>query len=245
MPKIRKETIDEIRRLGGEGYTNTEIAEVVGVHRDTVRKYRVGANSPIVLGNSGGLSLDEGVLKRLYEIQGIMGASSVADAVERMYRDEVAAMKFKLTLGEVLGQTGEEFSIEGMVRYFTDRIGDLEVDNRLYEKSRAEVAELMERSKVVYNEANKAGYERGKRDHAITYRCAGCGKSCLMRPNGDDHKYVVEVLAEERWGHSACVRQIEYERGAGSRALETELGKYKHPLLNLVHTQCLYSMCLA
>ena len=209
MPKIRKETIDEIRRLGSEGYTNTEIAESVGVHRDTVRKYRIGANSPIVFDNSGGLSLNDGVTKKLYEMQGVMGASSVADAVERAYRDEVSAMKFKLTLWEAYGPEGEEFSIEGMVTHLTDRIGDLELDKRiavnLLERSKAEIAELKERSKVVYDEACEAGYERGKRDHAIYFRCAGCGELCLVKPNGIVHRFINNVLIENGWGHTSCV----------------------------------------
>ena len=118
-------------------------------------------------------------------------------------------MKFKLTLWEVYGPEGEEFSIEGMVTHLTDRIGDLEFDNRiavnLLERSKAEIAELKERSKVVYDEACEAGYERGKRDHAIYFRCAGCGEPCLVKPNGTVHRFINDVLIENGWGHTSCV----------------------------------------
>ena len=39
MGRLTKEKIDEIRRLGGEGYTKKEIAEKLGVSRSTVSKY--------------------------------------------------------------------------------------------------------------------------------------------------------------------------------------------------------------
>jgi len=44
--------------------------------------------------------------------QRALGASSVADAVERAYRDEVAAMKFKLNLWEEYAGGGEEYTHE-------------------------------------------------------------------------------------------------------------------------------------
>jgi hypothetical protein len=40
MSRIRKEKVDEIRKLASEDYSDVEISEKLGVSRDTIRKYR-------------------------------------------------------------------------------------------------------------------------------------------------------------------------------------------------------------
>lgn len=134
MPKIRKKVIDEIRRLGMEGYTTTEISEQVGVSRGTARKYRVDAEASLVQKDSGkaGLSLDNDITKVLYDLQGVMGAPSKAAAVERAYRDAVAVMKFKHTLWEEYSAEGEEFMVEGLIKVLMDHIKFVEKDLKMF-----------------------------------------------------------------------------------------------------------------
>lgn len=98
MGKLKKEVVDEIRRLGEEGYSIAEIVDRVDAGRDSVRKYLVSADSSIDLDGAEGPRLSDGITRRLYDLQGILSASSIADAVERAYKDELAAMKFKFTL---------------------------------------------------------------------------------------------------------------------------------------------------
>lgn len=227
MGKLKKEVVDEIRRLGMEGYTTAEIADSVSVHRDTVRKYRDGAGSSAVLKDHGELALSDGFMRRLFDLQGLLGSSSIGDALETAYRDEVTAMKFKTTSWEEYTLGEEGFTFEAMIMKLLGYIAELESDQRIHEEGYVEdhatIADLKEVAQAKYAEGHEAGYSEAMQKYAIRYRCAYCGDTCLMMPNGNDYKYVVEVLAEAGWGHSSCVRQVEYERGAGSRALRAEL----------------------
>lgn len=227
MGKLKKEVVDEIRRLGEEGYSIAEIVDRVDAGRDSVRKYLVSADSSIDLDLAEGPRLSEGITRRLYDLQGILSASSIADAVERAYRDELAAMKFKFTLWEIYGPEGEAFSIDGMVRSLTDRIRDLELDNKIadtrMETSKAELAELMERSQGVCDEAYEAGYEMAKQDYAIFGRCSYCDKPIPIEPMGATHATIRDLLSEVGWGHTFCINQVRYESERGSRALRAEL----------------------
>jgi len=227
--KLRKEVIDRIRDMSTSGYTDTEIAEKLDVDRKSVSKYKVDAGSSIVLDGAEGLGLSDGITRRLYDLQGILSASSIADAVERAYRDEVAAIKFKMTSWEEYTLGDEEFTFEAMIMKLLGYIEDLEFDQKIHEKGyvedRATIANLKEVAQAKYAEGHEAGYSEAMQKYAIRYRCAYCGDACLMMPNRNDHKYIVEVLAEAGWGHLSCVRHAEYERGAGSRALRAELMK--------------------
>ena len=227
MGKLKKEVIDEIRRLGKEGYTTAEIADSLNVHRDTVHKYRDEAGSSTVLKDHGELALPDGFMRRLFDLQGLLGSSSIGDALETAYRDEVTAMKFKTTSWEEYTMGDEEFTFEAMIMKLLDYIEELESEQRIHEEGYVEdhatIANLKEVAQAKYAEGYEAGYSEAMRKYAIRYRCAYCGDTCLMMPNGDDYKFVVEVLAEAGWGHSSCVRQVEYARGSGSRALRAEL----------------------
>lgn len=204
MPKLRKEKIDEIRRLGAEGYTNTEIAERLGVSRGTARKYRVGADSPLILNDTDGLPVSSDLMKRLYDLQGILGSSSVADAVEQAYRDEVTAAKFRLNAWEEYAREGEEFSIDGMVNYLLAYNEDLRYDLEMYEEGYAEdhkkISNLKDQVKAMYNK----GYEGGKRDYMIYFNCSNCGKPIVIKPGDEIHRYLLKKLPKAGWQHTSC-----------------------------------------
>jgi len=81
MPKIRKETVDKIKRLSIEGYTNTEISEKLGVSRGTARKYRVDADESTV---------KEGTFFSLVDkLSRLQGAESREDALLRAIDTQV------------------------------------------------------------------------------------------------------------------------------------------------------------
>lgn len=228
MPKIRKETVDEIRRLGVKGYTNTEIGEQLGVSRGTARKYRVGSSS-VLMKDRGELSLSDGILRRLYDLQGVLGVSSIADAVERAYRDEVSAMKFKLNLWEKYAAEGEEFSIEGLINKLVEYIEETEGELKLYMDGYPEdqktIAELKEAGQARYDEGHEAGYEEARLDFALYIKCSYCGKPILIEPMKRTHSIIAGFLLDSEWGHGSCVNRAEYEHEAGSRALRAELMK--------------------
>ena len=224
---MRKEIIDEIRRLGGEGYTITEIVNMVDAGRDAVRKYLVGGDSSVVLDGTEGVGLSDGVTKRLYDLQGVLGASSIADAVERAYRDEVAVMKFKLNLWEEYAPFGEEFTVEGLIKklveYIEETKGELKLYMDGYPEDQKIIAELKEADQARYDEGHEAGYEKAKREYALYVRCIFCDRPILIEPMGRGHAIITSLLSEVGWGHTYCRNQAQSDSERGSRALRAEL----------------------
>lgn len=223
MGKLKKEIVNEIRRLGEEGYTTAEIADSLNVHRDTVRKYRVGAGSSVVLKNTGESRLSDGVRKRLYDLQGILGAESVLDALETAYRDEVSAQKFKLTLWGEYAPYGEEFTVEGLVQKLKEFAEELESELKIYEDGYAEdqqtIKGLEVSSRTKYDEGYEAGYGKAKQDHAIFVGCSYCDRPIPIEPMGAAHATITNLLSEVGWGHALCINQAQYESEKGIRRL--------------------------
>ena len=223
MGKLKKEVVDEIRRLGEEGYTTAEIADSVGVHRDTVRKYRIGGDSAVVLDGAKWLGLSDGITRRLYDLQGILGTSSIADAVERAYRDEVSAAKFKTTLWGEYSIGDEKFTVAAFIEKVLEYVRDLEEERdfgqEMVGKGLETIANLKEQVQSSYDE----GYKAGKSDHAVYLPCAYCGRPWQIKPLSDAHRAITEMMIENGWGHGVCADRFEDERGAGSRRLNVEL----------------------
>ena len=48
------------------------------------------------------------------------------------------------------------------------------------------------------------GYEDGKREFHIQYRCGICGGLCTVQPNSNAHQEIVNCLASRGWGHAEC-----------------------------------------
>lgn len=204
MGKLRKEVIDDIRRLGEEGYSQVEIADSLSVDRGTVRKYMVGVDSPLVLEDK--LSVSNGLMKRLYDLQGILGASSIADAVERAYRDEVSAVKFKVSAWEEYASDGGEFSVEGLIEQLLKHIKDVEDElNATSRITREMIANLKDLVQRRYDE----GYEEGQSDHAIYIPCAYCRRPYQVKPLSEAHGVITRMMIENGWGHSVCADRSE------------------------------------
>jgi len=226
--KLGKETVDRIRALLGEGYNKAEVANKLGITRKTVGKYAVDTESSLVREDSGkmSLSLDSEITTVLYDMQGIMGASSLVGAVKQAYRDEVSVAKLRVTHWPIYADDDEEFTTEEMIQRLVDFIAYQESgwkeDLKYLSEANAEIERLKEFAEERYEE----GFKQGKRDNAIYVRCAYCGKPYQVTPLSEAHGLITQALMENGWGHSSCLRRDEYSRSAGSRALEAALSRF-------------------
>lgn len=228
MGKLGKETVDRINAMLQEGYNKAEVATKLGITRKTVGKYAVDTDSSLVREDSGkmSLSLDSGITKVLYDMQGVMGAPSLVGAVKQAYRDEVSVAKFRVTHWPTYKSEDEEFTAEAMVENLLGYIEFLEVEQRDNLTAFREVVAERERLKEFAEERYEEGLEQEKRDNAIYVRCVHCGKPVQVTPQSEAHGVVTQTLQGLGWGHASCVRKNEYSRNAGSRALETALSRF-------------------
>jgi len=166
-------------------------------------------------------------MKRLYDLQGILSANSVLDALETAYRDEVAAVKFKLNLWEKYASENEEFTVEALIEklkeYIEETEGELKLYMNGYPEDQKTIAELKEAGQARYDEGHEAGYEEAKREHALYVRCTFCDRPILIEPMGRGHAIITSLLSEVGWGHTSCRNQAQYESERGTHALRDEL----------------------
>jgi len=220
--RLGKEGVDQIRALLGAGYSKVEVATEMGIDRKTVAKYAVDTGPSLVQVDSGnvGLSLGDDVTKILYDMMGVMGASSILGAVKQAYLDTVALTKLKVTHWPVYAEKGEVFTVESMIERLVNFIDFLETEQREWFNSLREAVAENNRLKELAEERFEKGLEEGRRDNAIYVRCAYCGKPYPVTPLSETHREITKALLDLGWGHAACVSRDEYQRGAGSRALE-------------------------
>jgi len=229
MGKLGKKMVDRIHAMLEEGYSKTETANELGLTRKTVASYAIDTELKPIQNDSGkmDLSLGDGVVKDLYDMQGILGASSIADAVKRAYRDEVAVMKFKLNLWEVYALHGEEFTVEGLIDKLVEYIEEVEYELKIYTDGYPEdqktIAELKEADQVKYDEGYQTGYGKAKQDHAIFANCVYCDNPYQVQPMSKAHRFISEILSANEWGHISCENQAQHESERGTRALRDEL----------------------
>jgi len=223
--KLGKEGIDRIRALLGAGYSKVEVATEMGIDRKTVAKYAVDTGPSLVQVDSGkvSLSLGDDVTKILYDMMGVMGNSSIIGAVKQAYLDTVALTKLKVTHWPVYAEKEEVFTAASMIERLVNFIDFLETEQREWFNSLREAVAENERLKELAEERFEEGLEEGRRDNAIYVRCAYCGKPYQVTPLSETHREITKALLDLGWGHAACVSRDEYQRGAGSRALEAAL----------------------
>ena len=222
MGKLGKEGVDQIRALLGAGYSKVEVATEMGIDRKTVAKYAVDTGPSLVQVDSGkvSLSLGDDVTKILYDMMGVMGNSSIIGAVKQAYLDTVALTKLKVTHWPVYAEKEEVFTAASMIERLVNFIDFLETEQREWFNSLREAVAENERLKELAEERFEEGLEEGRRDNAIYVRCAYCGKPYQVTPLSETHREITKALLDLGWGHAACVSRDEYQRGAGSRALE-------------------------
>ena len=228
MGKLGKKMIDRIRAMLAEGYSYTETAEELGIDRKTVASYDIDDKSSLVQEDSGkmSLSLDSEITKVLYDMQGVMGASSLVGAVKQAYLDVVSIAKLRVTHWPVYADDDEEFTAEAMIQRLVNFIdyqeSELNDNLKFIREAEAEIERLEEFTEERYEE----GLEQGRREHAIYVKCVYCGKPYQVKPLSKTHGVITQALVELGWGHASCVRKDEYDRGAGSRALEAALSRF-------------------
>ena len=225
MGKLGKEGIDQIRALVGAGYSKKEIATEMGIDRKTVAKYADDTGPSLVQVNSGkvSLSLGDDITKLLYDMQGVMGAPSIISAIKQAYLDTLALTKLKVTHWPVYADKEEVFTAASMIERLVSFIDFLETDQREWSNSLREAVAENERLKELADERYEEGLEEGRQENAIYVRCAYCGKPYQVTPLSETHREITKALLDLGWGHAACVSRDEYQRGAGSRALEAAL----------------------
>ena len=135
MPIPRKEKKDEVKKLIEEGYNNVEIAEKTGLSKGTVSKWRtelsrnqieetqsdVKGGGPSV----GYLPVSGDSLKKLHDLQGLFGHSTLDDTIDMLHKEmpRIMAQAFRVNM-DFHGGPGEAFEMlaerERLLREATD-----------------------------------------------------------------------------------------------------------------------------
>ena len=55
-----------------------------------------------------------------------------------------------------------------------------------------------------YEKAYNNGFEEAKQKFRIWYYCNVCGEKIWIKPNGDNHKAMIEYMKKEGWRHREC-----------------------------------------
>lgn len=140
MGKLRKETVDRIKELIEEGYRDVEIAEKLGLTRQTIAKYRrefdvnfQSSKSSVTIGPYQP-QLSAKVVKQLYDLQGVLGVESPEKALDIAYRNMCKASPYMLkydaveTLADVIVLLERDVSGYSMeVNKMIKRMSDFEV----------------------------------------------------------------------------------------------------------------------
>ena len=58
--------------------------------------------------------------------------------------------------------------------------------------------------KRIKETAYKAGYDQGKQDHQVWYRCAICGQRMDVEPKTPPHRAILDLMKQQGWGHGSC-----------------------------------------
>ena len=147
MGKLRKVVVDRIRDLSKAGYTDAEVAEELGISRKSVAKYKVGGDSSFALRDYVELSLSDGLMRRLFDVQGLLGSPTIDDALETVYKDELAAMQFKMTSWKEYSFGDGEFTVEALINNLLKHIEYLESELKIHEEGYVKDRETIENLK--------------------------------------------------------------------------------------------------
>ena len=122
MPKLRKEKVDEIKKLLEEGYTITEVMEKTHVSRNPVTNIakELKAERETVPQKQTSTTLNNESMKKIGFMQGIYGADSLDDVIDKIYEDVklLTQLKFRFdndvnkTLSDVFGKEIEKKDVK-------------------------------------------------------------------------------------------------------------------------------------
>lgn len=229
MGRLGKKAVERIRAMLEKGYSLTETAAELGHTRKTVASYAVDTEPSPVQGDSGNmdLPLGDGDVKFLYNLQGILGASSISDAIKKASQRALSTMKFKPLIWDTKkyrsATEGKQFTVEELIKILMEHIESVEEDldefTKGYHKDQKIIEELEEATQAKFEE----GLEQGRDNHAIYVGCPYCRKPYQVEPLSVTHELITKYLVQGGWGHTHCVKKDEYSGGAGSQALRAEM----------------------
>ena len=236
MPKYSREMEEKIIELIGQGYKNSQISRELGIYRGAVSKRRKAHEKQKQNQEKPEPEQEETVQQeqtdshpldpQIYTLIRYQGTNSREEALSQAIDTQHSFNPYILNLGlnspkELIKFFEEELKLERALA--KDLMSDLKTDSDIsrgliadYKKTIAELKELAEKN---YEE----GIEQGRHDNAIYVQCAHCGEPYQVEPQSEPHGVITQALVELGWGHASCVRKDEYNRGAGSRALEAAL----------------------
>jgi len=143
--------VDRIKDMLAEGYSLTETATKLGHSTKTVAKYGVDTEPPQVQRESRkmDLSLSDGDIKLLYNLQGILEVSSVSDAIERAFQDELAAMNYKRLIWDKeinrYRTEGKQLTVRALIKLLTDSIDSLKDELKMFRDGYHEDQKIIEK----------------------------------------------------------------------------------------------------
>jgi len=229
------ESVERAHELAGVPYDKSrkdkmkKVRKKIGTKSEKRVKRETQVDNPSTLTSmdpSANPQLLKDIMKILYGMQGIMGAPTINGAIKQAYQNEVSTAKFKVTHWPTYKSGDEEFTTEAMVEsllgYIDYQESELNDNLKSIREAEAEIERLEEFTEERYEE----GLEQGRREHAIYVKCVYCGKPYQVKPLSKTHGVITQALVELGWGHASCVRKDEYDRGAGSRALEAALSRF-------------------
>ncbi len=234
MPKLTKDIEDKIAELIDQELKDSEISRKLGVHRTTVANRREahlkrkanqtkpekGPETNIQHEHTDFHPLDP----KIYTLMRHQGTNSrelaISQAIETQHSFNPYVLNHGLKTPKELIQYFENKSHLDSTKV-KDLTTDLDIEIRI---SRGLVLNLIEENKglkELAEERYEEGLEKGRKDHAIYVRCVHCREIIQVTPLSKMHNVITQFLHDNGWGHKACVRNDEYNRGAGSRELET------------------------
>lgn len=117
VPKLSKNKRDAIVDLIKQGYTHKEIAEKVGVSRNTVGKIKKEMNKEVISHKIDPNTLSTKSIAKLSNIQGLVGSKSLDETVEIIYDDYTTIMPLKYEFDLDFTKTPSEVFKEIVERY--------------------------------------------------------------------------------------------------------------------------------
>ena len=155
------------------------------------------------------MTLPDGAMSRLYQLQGLLGANSMEEMIEAVYLDQLAADKYRLKYMEEIPDAEAPKTFAGIIAEEKGDATDLKYDLDIYMNGFREDRRLIEELKDEAERQYEAGYEERKNEYALLFPCGRCGEPCTIEPGTEIHRLIVEFLRENGIVHEDCLPRYE------------------------------------
>lgn len=221
MPKLRKNTIDNIKALIEEGYTDLEIAEKTGVVRQTVSKYRREADVETPLKTVETEQVDEEweeFKPHVYRLMRVLGVDTAKEALEKAHAFITKINPYVLYHG--LGSPAE------LVSYFEEKVEETQTRSlKLMKEAEAESSKLMETASSWKTKIETL--ELQLQDENVLAMRLGVDRWSKVI-----YRYMIDRGLPEGWGPfiNVCIRET--MKGRGFRLEESRIGKKTYYIMS-------------